>query len=112
MYHDYSSTPFQNGIQTIGTAKQFSFTTRTENESSCGQDSPGPGWLAHYTCVGDTLLLTLYKELCPVLWGCVAAGLQESEPGVVAVPRTETEKMARQGSSEAEETCLLHADLL
>ena len=43
--------------------------------------SPGLSWLAHYTCVGNMLLLTLYKELCPVLWvtwwhGCKPAGEQ------------------------------------
>ena len=43
--------------------------------------SPGPGWLPHYKGMGNTSLLTPYKELCPVLWltwwhGCKAAGEQ------------------------------------
>ena len=31
------------------------------------------GLLAHYTHVGNMLLLTLYKELCPGLWAAAAA---------------------------------------
>lgn len=43
-----------------------------------------PGRLAHYTPVGNTLLLTLWKELRPVLWAarwhsCKAAGEQGLE---------------------------------
>ena len=44
----------------------------------------GPGQPAHYTCVGTTLLLTVYKELRPVLWvtqwhGYKAAGVQRQD---------------------------------
>ena len=52
--------------------------------------SPSPRGLAHCTGVGNMLLLTLYKELCPVLWATQRHSRREAETGVVAAPRTET----------------------
>lgn len=73
----------------------------------------GPGWLAHYVYVSNTLLLALYKEAHPVLWGtrwhgCKVTGEQRLEWWQCRGQRLETATRAERPKSRDQlATCRL-----